>query len=717
VTARSRERGSHAGRPRVHVPFPPLGLGTQAPVKPVGGDGVADPVLPRLPDAPEGPGGLVPTGGSGVGQPFPTAAPPRSRTPRSGGSRHRKKTARKGWLSRKQKMAAVLALVVAAFGFGLTDGFGSEASAEPAVQAFLLDWDQGHYAQAAALTDGAPGQVTAELAAAYTDVNATDELVSLKSVTQHGSTAVAQFQATVDLAQSGQQWTYTGRFLVTSSGGQWTIHWTPSLINPSLAPGDRLASVTTFPQRAQITDMNGQPLVSESDDYQVGVYPDRLADEAATAAKFSAVTGFDEQQVLGQIQAARPGSFLSLLTLQANSFTAQWPKLAKVPGLGYVRQTQRLFDSPEQQTVGEVGTEDSPVLRAEGAAYQPGMTVGQSGLEQTYQDALVGTPTTSIVVVNSAGATVATLLDAPGHPGTTLRTTLSTTDQKAAATALAAQSGSGEIVAVDAGSGDIRVLASHQTGSTRLPDDGSTLTGKVAPGMSFSIVSAAALLRAGVAEDQPLPCQPTATVGGVTFSYQASGPSKATFASDFASGCGTAFATLSRTLTSIQLTAAERAFGIGSSWHLQVPAFSGSASTASGPAEMAAQAIGQSGVLMSPLGMAMVAAEVDSGVGLSPQLIEGDPAAASQAPMAAASLSELRQLMRLAVKSGAAHQADLSGAEVYGQAGVVKTGANAYLSWFVGYRGDLAVAAIETGTTASQAAASLAGDFLKTVGS
>jgi cell division protein FtsI/penicillin-binding protein 2 len=716
VTARSRERGSHAGRPRVHVPFPPLGLGTQTPVKPVGGDGVADPVLPRLPDAPEVPGGLVPPGGSSVQQPSPAAAPPRSRPPRSGGSRHRKKTARKGWLSRKQKMAAVLALVVVAFAFGLTEGFGSEASAEPAVQAFLLDWDQGHYAQAAALTDGTPGQVTAQLAAAYTDVNATDAFISLKSVTQHGSTAVAEFQATVDLAQSGQQWTYTGRFLATSSGGQWTIHWTPSLINPGLSAGDRLAAVTTFPQRAQITDMNDQPLVTESADYQVGVYPDRLADEAATAAKFSAVTGLDEQQVLGQIQAAPPNSFLSLLTLQPNSFTAQWPHLAKVPGLGYERQTERLFDSPEQQTIGEVGTEGSPVLRAEGAAYQPGMTVGESGLEQTYQDALVGTPTTSIVVVNSAGATVATLWDAPGRPGTTVRTTLSSTDQKAAATALAAQSGSGEIVAVDARSGDIRALASHQTGSMPLPDNGSTLTGKVAPGMSFSIVSAAALLRAGVAENQPLPCQPTATVGGVTFSYQAGGPSKATFASDFASGCGTAFATLSRTLTSIQLTAAERAFGIGSSWHLQVPAFSGSASTASGAAQMAAQAIGQSGVLMSPLGMAMVASEVDSGVGLSPQLIEGDEAAASQAPMSAASLSELRQLMRLAVKSGAAHPADLPGALVYGQAGVVKAGANGYLSWFVGYRGDLAVAAIETGTTASQAAASLAGDFLKTVG-
>jgi len=53
---------------------------------------------------------------------------------------------------------------------------------------------------------------------------------------------------------------------------------------------------------------------------------------------------------------------------------------------------------------------------------------------------------------------------------------------------------------------------------------------------------------------------------------------------------------------------------------------------------------------------------------------------------------------------------------VYGQAGVVQTGPHAYLSWFVGYRGDLAVAVVETGTRASQAAASLAGTFFKSVG-
>src|SRR5580700_10121515 len=149
VTARSRERGSHAGRPGV----------------------------------PGMPGG-------------PAIAPSPGSASRSGGSRHRRRPERKSLLSRKQRMAAVLALVVAAFAVGLSTGFGSEESAEPTVQAFLLDWQQGKYAQAATLTNGNANRVTAELAAAYTDVDATNEFFAMKSVTQRGSTAVAEYQAT-----------------------------------------------------------------------------------------------------------------------------------------------------------------------------------------------------------------------------------------------------------------------------------------------------------------------------------------------------------------------------------------------------------------------------------------------------------------------------------------------------------------------------------------
>jgi cell division protein FtsI/penicillin-binding protein 2 len=612
-------------------------------------------------------------------------------------------------------MAVVMVVVVGMFTIGFATGFGGEASAEPTVQAFLLDWQQGRYAQAAALTTGDTGQVATQLAAAYADLNATNTFFAMVSVTQHGATAVARFTATVVLAQGEHQWPYAGRFSLTDKNGQWLVDWAPNVINPSLGPGERLAVVTTFAPRAQVEDSAGQPLLMKSADYHVGVYPGRLGNAARTAAEFSQIAGLNAQQVLGQIHAAPPSEFLSLLTLDpaSASYRTIRARLAKVPGLSYQRKTERLFNSVAAEVVGQVGAEDSTALRAEGAAYQPGETMGMSGLEQTYQTTLAGTPATAIVVVNAAGRRVATLWNPPGQAGTPVRTTLSSRDEAAAMAALAKQPNSGEIVAVDSTNGDIRVLASHEAGSVRLPPGGA-LNARLEPGMTFSIVSAAALLHIYPA-NTPRPCNNVVTGGVQAFTYQPGPSTSATFASDFAMGCGTALASMTEKLPLAQLTAVERSFGIGTPWNLRVQAFSGSASPASGAAGLAAQAIGTGGVLMSPLGMAMVAAEVDAGTGHAPVLVAGDPAATWQAPMSTGELRELRQLMRQAVQSGTARGANVSGQPVYGQAGVVKTGARAYLSWFVGYRGSMALAVLETGTTPHQAAASLAGAFLSKI--
>jgi cell division protein FtsI/penicillin-binding protein 2 len=617
-------------------------------------------------------------------------------------------------LSRRQRLAAIMVVVTGLLCVGFATGFGGAASPEPTVQAFLLDWQQGKYAQAAALTTGNDGQVVSQLTAAYTDLDATSTFLALNSVTQHADMAVATFKVTVDLAQTGQQWSYMGRLSLAVRNGQWLIEWAPSVVNPSLGPGDRLAVLTSYSPRAPVENSAGQPLLSSSTDYHVGVYPARLSNMARTAAEFSQVTGLSEQQVLGRIRAAPPRQFLSLLTLDPASpqFQEVWSRLSKVPGLSSQRKTERLFGSSVPGVVGTIGTEDSSALRAEGAAYQPGQTVGLSGLEKTYQDSLAGTPSTSIVVVNAAGRTVATLSTVAGQAGTPVRTTIDSHAQAAAVAALAAQHNSGEIVAVDSSTGDVLALAAHQAGSVPLPPDG-PLAAKLQPGMAFSIVSAAALLGIGdVSTSQPLPCQNVADVGGQTFTYQPGPTASTTFAADFADGCGTAFATMSEKLTASQLSAVERSFGIGTQWNLRVPAFSGSAAAVTGQAGVAAQATGTGGVLMSPLGMAMVAAEVDAGTGRTPVLVAADPPSTWQAPLSTSKLGELRQLMRQAVQSGSARAADVRGEPVCGQSGVVQTGAHAYLSWFVGYRGSMAVAVIETGTTQAQAAAALAGAFL-----
>ena len=605
-------------------------------------------------------------------------------------------------------LAAVLAI-------GFNTDFGSQDSAEPVVQSFLYDWQEGHYTAAAKLTNGDGTLVSAQLAGAIRNLNATGMFFSLWSVTQHGDAAQAEFRATVDLADSDLQWKYQGKFGLVSKDGRWLVNWTPSAIEPRLRTGDRLAVVTTFSPRGQITDTAGKPLVQESLAYHVGVYPGQLASSRATAAEFAKVTGLNPTQVLGQISSAPPHQFLSMLTLDPKDFASLWPSLSRIHGLTWQSGQERLFNSDTDDAVGQVGTENSFVLRDEGFGYQPGATVGLNGLEATYQDTLAGSPGVAVIVVNAQGKKVATLYSHPGSAGKSVNTTINGQLQAAANRSIAHLPVSAGIVAVDAATGHIVALAGHEEGNLPLPSGG-LVDARIQPGMAFTVVSAAALLSNGLAASSPLPCQNVANVGGQTFTYSPGQSSSATFASDFASGCGTAFATVSLRLTPASLTAAEQAFGVGTSWGLRVPAFSGSVPAASGEAGLASQAIGGGGVLMSPLGMALVAADVDSGVGHTPALRPSDSSTDWRVPLSASDLTSLRGLMRDAVQSGPARVANVSGVPVYGQAGVVQTGANDYLSWFVGYRGEMAFTVVEAGHTRAQAAAALAATYLKAMG-
>jgi cell division protein FtsI/penicillin-binding protein 2 len=621
-------------------------------------------------------------------------------------------------VKRYGRLAASLAILAAVVGFGFTTDFGSEPSAEPVVQSFLSDWEGKDFTAAAKLTTGGTALVAAQLAGAVRDLNATGMFFSLSHVTQHGNTAEAGFQATAVLADGDLQWQYQGKFGLISKAGQWYVKWTPSVIEPSLGAGDRLAVVTTFPPRGQVTDAAGKPLLDQAIVYHVGVYPGQLTNARTTADEFAQVTGLNSAQVLGQISSAPPRGFLSMLTLDSSDFSDSWPSLSRVPGLTWQSAQDRLFNSDSDSPVGAVGTENSGLLREEGAGYEPGATVGLNGLEGADQDTLAGTPSVAVIVVNSQGNKVATLSSTRGTPGQPVKTTLNGQVQAAAERSLAPLPVSAGIVAVDAATGRIVAMAGHETGNLSLPRGG-LADAQIQPGIAFTVVSAAALLSDGLTASSPLPCQNIANVGGQTFTYSPGQSSSATLASDFASGCGTAFATVSLRLTQASLSAAEKAFGIPSSWSLPVPAFPGSVSAVpavSGEAGLASQAIGSGGVLMSPLAMALVAADIDSGVGHTPTLLPSAHSTSWPVPLPASQLTALRGLMRDAVRSGPAQAANLPGVPVYGQAGVVQTGTNDYLSWFIGYRGEMAFAVVEATHTQAQAAAALAASFLSSMG-
>jgi cell division protein FtsI/penicillin-binding protein 2 len=657
-----------------------------------------------------GPAGVPPANWTTPDGPEPTRRapgrlPPASRRRSSPSKRHKSRA----------RLAALVIVAVGVLAIGLATGFGPEPSAEPTAQAFLLDWQQQDYAAAGALTATSPRTAATELEAAFAQVDATQLFLTMDSVVQHGGTAEATFTASVDLAADGRVWTYRGRFGLRQVGDGWKVEWAPSVVYPSLVQGERLAVVTRFPSRAAVLDAEGKPLEVPARVYAVGVWPDRLANPGATAQAFATLTGLEPAQVLGQIAAAPPNEFLRLASLDPDSYASLRPGLRKVPGLVVQPGSERLFQAKATGLVGGVGGEVSQALRADGTGYLPGTTVGLSGLEQAFQRELLGTPMTEVVVATPTGSMTSVLARWPGTPGTPVRTTINSTVQGAALAALSGVSAvgdSGEIVAVEASTGRVLAVAQRQArGFEPMPG---AFDAKLMPGTAFTIVSTAALLATGLKVFTPIPCDNSFTVGGQTFTSYGTGTPKP-FSDDFADDCGTAFAGLSERLSPSEFAEVVREFGIGSDWSsLPVPAFSGSVPSADSGADLAAETIGQGNVQVSPLSMAMVAAAVDSGSWHAPKVLE-DSADPSGSALNRSDMSALRSLMRNAVRSGAAQAASVPGAPVYGQVGLVHTGSG-WMSWFVGFRGNVAFTVIEAGRTSQLSAAALAGAFLSALG-
>jgi cell division protein FtsI/penicillin-binding protein 2 len=591
-------------------------------------------------------------------------------------------------------------------------------SAEPTVSQFLLAWESHHYRQAAEMTTGDPTMVATELADAYERLDASDIYLSMRGVSQHGTTATASFYASIDLAGSGLTWAYNNKFTLVDSGGGWRVQWSPAVIVPGMTDGEQLAVVSSWDPRSQLEDSSGHPLTVPSTVYQVGVVPGQLSDPDRTAAALASITQLPEDQIAGQMNQGISDDFLPLLTLSPRQFSQLKDKIRHIPGIQIRQRTERLFDSIAPDVVGSVGTETASVLRINGEQYRPGTTVGLSGLQQTFQRQLTGEPRTDVILQQS-GRPAVDLKTWPGSAGKPVRTTLNSTVQLAADQALDDLPASAAIVAVQANTGNILAVASHnESGMPSL----SPLSGQYQPGQAFTIVSTAALLSSGrLSPSDPVPCPDENSVDGRNFRNEpaVSGlGSTPSFEADFAHACSTAFAGgLALTLTSADLTKASQEFGIGG-WQLPVSAyFAGAIGQPVGEGRLAADMIGTGDVRVSPLGMALAASVVDSGRWHSPSLVDGmtDASSVPRATVSSTVLAQLRSLMRDAAGTREDEAADVGG-DVYGQMGSAPFGSrHLHLNWFVGYQGNIAFAVVELGTSASSAATSLAGSFLQNI--
>ncbi|QCX77136.1 Penicillin-binding protein 4B [Streptomyces sp. YIM 121038] len=340
---------------------------------------------------------------------------------------------------------------------------------------------------------------------------------------------------------------------------------------------------------------------------------------------------------------------------------------------------------------------DGRVLTAD--AY-PSLAPVLAELRSAYGEKAGGRPGIELYVKRaSEDAGTTTLLTlAEGRPGT-LPTTLSAAAQRAAEDAVARHPES-SAVAVKPSTGEVLAVANH-----REDDFNAAFQGKLAPGSTMKIVTAAMLIDKGVTKaGGPAPCPSTATWQSQTFTNLTglAPDDGATLADSFARSCNTAFVKLvdEKPLTDASLAEEARDnFGLGrGDWRTGIPSADGSVPASTGP-DRAANAIGQGRVQLNPLNLASVTATAMTGAFRQPVLvpksfIDGEPATARG--LSGTTSAQLRQMMRRTALSGTGARAMAGlGPGVGAKTGSAEVdGQQKPNSWFTGYRGDVAAAAV-----------------------
>ncbi|MGC9494801.1 penicillin-binding transpeptidase domain-containing protein [Streptomyces sp. WG7] len=373
--------------------------------------------------------------------------------------------------------------------------------------------------------------------------------------------------------------------------------------------------------------------------------------------------------------------------------------------------------TPQIQAVGR----DGAVLTKE---KYPSLGPVLATLREKYGDKAGGTPGVELVVRhgNGGGPDTPLLTLTEGKPGK-LETTLSASVQAAAEKAVK-RYGESSVVAVEPSTGEVLAVANN-----RADGFNAAFQGKVAPGSTMKIITAAMLIDNGVTSmNDPAPCPDTAIWQGQTFkNLTGMEPNEgATLANTFMRSCNTGFIKLidEKPLTDASLTTeAEERFGLGrDDWQTGIVSFDGEVPAVSGP-DRAANAIGQGQVQMNPLNMASVTATAITGEFRQPYLVSPDLdgrklATAKGLPQSTA--AQLKQMMRLTATQGTGAEAmsGLGGGDIGAKTGSAEVdGQTTSNSWFTGFRGDIAAAAMtEEGGHGGDAAGPIVADVLRAGG-
>lgn len=547
--------------------------------------------------------------------------------------------------------------------------------------------------------------------------------VSVADVTTEDDTATATLATTRTI--DGVPWEYETKASLTKVEEQWRVAWEPSIVAD--VSGDQRLTVDTDPAtRGDVLGADDVPLVMDRAVTRFGIDKTQAEGEIAgtSAEALAQLLDIDPDTYRDRVEAAGEQAFVEALVMRADDAQGIEDGLAAIPGARGLDGELPLAPTRSfaQPLLGSVGEATAEIVEDSGGAVGAGDQVGLSGLQQRYDKSLRGTSGVQVRAVTDDDASGdVTVFERAAEDGTSLRTTLDLDLQRAADDILSDVEPASAIVAIRPSTGAIVAMASGPGGEGA----DTAASGRYAPGSTFKVVTALALLRSGMTPETEVPCTDTVTVDGRSFKNYSDYPSNAlgdiSLRSAIANSCNTAMIASRDDAPAAELAASAGALGLGRDLDLGIPAFLGSVPTDVDGTERAASMIGQGRIEASPLAMAVVAASVGSGDLVTPVLLpdlEADEAPAPDQAVTTAEGADLGGLMRAVVTDGSGgFLADVPGGPVGAKTGTAEFGDDVpprTHAWMIATQDDLAVAVfVADGDSGSATAGPLLERFLR----
>jgi cell division protein FtsI/penicillin-binding protein 2 len=562
--------------------------------------------------------------------------------------------------------------------------------------------------------------------------------VTVTSVSRDGSAATAKLSFSWTFPGVPERWTYPTEAKLAKESGQWKTSWEPGIVQPLLDGTNRLSQRRLYPERGELLGEDGDPIVVDRPVFRIGIDKSKVSEQAAktSAVRLAKVVKINAKAYAKEVAAAGRSAFVPAIVLRMDAPDVPLSsELRAIPGALSIRTGQMLAPTRDfaRPIIGIVGEATKENVDESGGAVVAGDQVGLTGLQKRYDQQMRGTPGVQVRLraakasdssaspsptpSPAAETEPVVLFEAKPVHGQSLTTTLNVGLQKLAETTLAKTKPASALVAIRPSTGAIVAAANGQG------NRGQSLAtvGQAAPGSTFKIISALALLRADLTPRSTVRCPPTVSVDGRKFGnysdYPSSHQGRITLRTALAQSCNTAFIGQQGRIDRSPLAEAAGSLGFGIDYDVGFSSFFGSVPNDPAGTARAAAMIGQGKVEASPMAMAAVVASVAKGETVIPHLVEGQQATSKGKPLTEQEARQLREMMRAVVNDGSGRVlGNLAGPAVMAKTGTAEYGTSKPLkthAWMIAAQDDLAVAVfVNDGKSGSQTAGPLLRTFL-----